>query len=240
MRTSAERWSCSWVTRNGAGGAMFASLRLAVHLLGIVEPEVFLERMILVQLDEVELVLVIRQEAERRAQHFLNGRTVPEIWIAYGDHKVQIASPAVAEGVNIICAAPDNLVGAVDVGGDLQQIVEQRGHRLEHFSVNILDAQGDVAFAFLARQAQPQIAFRIFADALGGGIATQDVSFILHRCVPPPSVRPSSWSVHSSQSHPTISWRCRRLPQSGALKTTRWKTAQRSPTPPGYGFPAPR
>jgi hypothetical protein len=97
-------------------------LRLAVHLLGIVEPKVFLERMILIQLDEVELVLVIRQEAERRAQHFLNLRAVPEIRVPNWHDEMQIASPAVAEGVDIICAAPDDLVGAVDVGGDLQQM----------------------------------------------------------------------------------------------------------------------
>ena len=108
--------------------------------------------MILVEFDEVELVLVVGQEPERRTQRLPYLRTVPEIRIAHRNHEVQVAPPAITEGIDIVRAAPDHLIGAVDVGGDLQQIVEQRRYATKHLGVDVFDPQGDVAVPSLARE----------------------------------------------------------------------------------------
>ena len=210
-----------------AAGEHHHLLRHPVYMLGVVELEVLLELMILVEFDEIKLVLVVGQEAERRAQRLLYLRAVPEVRIAHRYHKVQVAPPPITKGVDIVRASSDHLIGAVDVGGDLQQVMEQRWHATKHFGVDILDPQGDVAVPGLAREPQPQIARRIFADAFGGRVAAQNVSFTLHRCAPLLSTRPSSFSAHSLRIRPTIFWKYHRPHETGALRTTRLKTSRR-------------
>lgn len=201
--------------------------RHPVHLLGVIELEVFLELVILVEFDEVELVLIVGQKPERRAQRLLYLRAVPEIGIAHRNHEMQVAPPAVTEAIDIVRAASDHLIGAVDVGGDLKQVVEQRRHTTKHFGVDVFDPQGDVAVPGLAREPQPQIARGVFADAFGGCVAAQNVSFTLHRCAPPLSTRPSSFSARSLRIRPTTFWKCHRPHETGALRTTRLKTSRR-------------
>jgi len=163
-----------------AAGKHHHLFRLTVHRLGIVELQIVLDRMFLIQLYEGELVVVVRQEPQRRHQLVLDLGAAPKLRVAHRHHEVQVAPPAIAEVVDVVSSANDYLIGAVDVGGDLQQVVELRRHAAEHFAVDILDAQRDVAFALHAGQPETGVVLGIVADSLCRCVAADDVFFILH------------------------------------------------------------
>jgi hypothetical protein len=92
---------------------------------------------------EIERVVVLREKAERFRERCEDRRRRPEVRSPNGNPKREIAPPIRSHVAHEIGTALGELVGAVNVGGDLHEVGQDIGNVLNHARGDIPDLEID-------------------------------------------------------------------------------------------------
>lgn len=100
---------------------------------------------------EIEPVVVLREKAERFRKRFEDRRRRPEVRSPYGNAKREMTPPIRSHVAHEIGAALAELIGAVNVRGDLDEVGQDIGNVLNHARGDIPDLEIDLGGSPLLR-----------------------------------------------------------------------------------------
>ena len=143
-----------------ASGKHHDLLGVAEHASAVSEIQIALKGLFHCQRNEVEAVVVVREEAKRVLQGSQDGPAIPDVWIPDRNRETEISPPTIPEPVGIVSSPANRLIGRVNIGGDFKEVLKGSRDVLAHLPVDIFDAECDFVGAVSSPESKAQITTR--------------------------------------------------------------------------------
>ena len=112
-----------------ASGKHHDLLGVAEHASAVSEIQIALKGLFHCKRNEVEAVVVVREEAKRVLQGGQDGPAIPDVWIPDRNRETEISPPTIPEPVGIVSSPANRLIGRVNIGGDFKDPANWRRKR---------------------------------------------------------------------------------------------------------------